>query len=301
MIKKMLKVSAIATFAAVMLNAASYNVQAEKDRMALRDYMMKKFSNPLKNRANFFPYSTDKELHDGSLVPVKNIEDFRLGTYAFAKNAKEQYDDIKEMPPYLDNIDAGEEIYNSNAAIKKCFPNPAIVQNYPMFDEKNGKVVTLTGAINECLKAAGQKPWKWTKGKIADLEAYFADKSHEAGKKVNIKISSKAAQAAYERGKKEYYSQRGYLKLSCANCHVQGSGKRVRAEYLSPLLGATTHFPVYRLKWQGLGTLERRIKGCEKNQGETPHKPSGQWTAEMLYFMAYMSNGLPIDGPDIRK
>jgi len=99
-------------------------------------------------------------------------------------------------------------------------------------------------------------PWKKTKGKITDLEAYFANASKEKGKKVHVVIDSKEAAAAYERGKKEYYSQRGYLKLSCATCHVQGAGQRVRNDYLSPLLGHTTHFPVYRLKWQGLGTME---------------------------------------------
>ena len=298
MIKKAIGLITVTAISAVVLNASSYNKQAEKDRLALKDYMAKKFSNPLKNRGEFFPYATDKELKNG-ILPVKNIDDLRHGTYAFDKIGKEQYDDLNEMAPYLDDIDEGEEIYNSNAAIKKCFPDPTIAGMYPMF--KDGKVVTITAAINSCLKKAGKKTWNWKKGKAAKLEAYFAAKTKEAGKKVDIKINSKAAMAAYERGKKEYYSQRGYLKLSCANCHVQGSGQRVRKEYLHPLYGATTHFPVYRLKWQGLGTLERRIGGCEKNQGETPHKPNTPWVAEMLYFMAYMSNGLPVDGPDIRK
>jgi len=129
----------------------------------------------------------------------------------------------------------------------------------------------------------------------------------EAEKQVNIKIESAEAEAAYERGKEAYYTQRGYLQLSCATCHVQGAGKRVRNESMSQLLGHTTHFPVFRLKWgakkveNGLGTLERRMVGCNKDQGEKPHSPTSKWMRELIYFMAYMSNGLPIDGPDIRK
>jgi len=172
---------------------------------------------------------------------------------------------------------------------------------YPKFDDKLEKVVTLTVAINDCLKANSEKPWGLKKGKMADLEAYFATVSTEAGKKVHIVIQSEAAAKAYEAGKKAYYSQRGYLKLSCATCHVQGTGKRVRNEYMSPLLGHTTHFPVYRLKWQGLGTLERRIEGCNKDEGENPHKVGSVWMSNVLYFMAYMSNEMPIDGPAIRK
>ncbi len=298
MIGNIIKTSVVLVIGTTMINAGSFNTQAEKDRKALVSYFMKKFSNPAKNKT-LFPYANSKDFEN--LMPVKKVEDFRLGSYAYNKEGRSQYDEINEMPPYEDNVDAGEELYNKTKGIKQCFPDPTIAGEYPKFDQKKGKVVTISVAIDNCLKANGQKPWKMTKGKIADLEAYFASKTKEAGKKVHITIPSKEAAEAYERGKKIYYSQRGYLKLSCATCHVQGAGNRVRREVLSPLLGHTTHFPVYRLKWQGLGTLERRIKGCEKNQGENPHKPGSQWMSEMLYFMAYMSNGLPVDGPDIRK
>ena len=136
---------------------------------------------------------------------------------------------------------------------------------------------------------------------MAMIEAFFGSKTGEAGKKVNIKIDSKDAAAAYERGKEYYYSQRGYLKLSCAECHVQGAGQRVRNEYMSPLLGHTTHFPVYRLEWQDLGTLEKRFEGCIKDQGQNPPKTSSKEMKELIYFSAYMSNGMPVDGPDVRK
>jgi len=281
-----------------LLSAGNFSAQADKDRKALQAYFEKKFGSE-KTASGYFPYSTKEELKNNYKWGIKGDE-FALGSYAFNKNGKAQYEEMKDMPPYEDAIDAGKELYEKTKGIKKCFPDPAIAGEYPKFDAKKG-VVTLTAAINNCLKANGEKPWKVTKGKMTDLEAYFANASKEKGKKVHVVIDSKEAAAAYERGKKEYYSQRGYLKLSCATCHVQGAGQRVRNEYLSPLFGHTTHFPVYRLKWQGLGTMERRIKGCEKNQGETPHKPGSKWQNEMIYFMSYMSNGLPVDGPDIRK
>jgi len=300
MVGKIAKLSVAVLLGASVLAAGSFNQQAEKDRKALTEYTIKKFANPVKNRGQYFPYASEDEVKNNIIGGLK-AEDFINGSYAYNKVGKSQYEELAEMPPYEDAIDEGEELYNKTKGIKKCFPDPAIAGEYPKFDEKKGQVVTLTGAINNCLVANGEKKWNPKKGKMAKLQAYFAAKSKEAGKKVHIVINSKAAAAAYEHGKKEYYSQRGYLKLSCANCHVQGAGERVRREYLSPLLGATTHFPVYRLKWQGLGTLERRLGGCNKNQGEQPHKPGSAWTRDMLYFMAYMSNGLPVNGPDVRK
>ncbi len=288
---------------ATFLSAGDFNAEAEKDRKALQEYMEKKFSD-LKGASTFFPYSTKDELEKNFIWGIKG-KDFTIGSYSFNKGGKSQYDEINEMPPYEDAIDEGKELYEKKFAngksFKDCYPDPAIAGDYPKFDNKSKTVITLTNSINSCLKDNGEKEWKKTKGKLAKLEAYFASTSKEKGKKVNIVIDSKEAAEAYERGKKEYYTQRGYLNLSCASCHVQGAGQRVRNEYMSPLLGQTTHFPVYRLKWEGLGTLERRLKGCEKDTGQNPHKPGTKWQNEVLYFVAYMSNGLPIDGPSVRK
>ena len=294
--KKIIASLLVGSFA--LLSANGFNAQADKDRKALQAYFEKKFADR-KNASSYFPYSTKDELDNNFKWGIKGDE-FRLGSYSFDKGGRAQHDEMMDMPPFEDNIDNGKELYEKTPGMKKCFPDPAVAGDYPKFVKGKG-VVTLSSAVVDCAKANKQKGWKLTKGKTADLEAYFANASKEKGKKVNIVIDSKEAAEAYERGKKEYYAQRGYLQLSCATCHVQGAGQRVRNEKLSPLFGHVTHFPVYRLKWQGLGTLERRIKGCNKNQGETPHKPGSAWTKEMLYFMGYMSNGLPVDGPDIRK
>jgi sulfur-oxidizing protein SoxA len=304
MVAKSFKISVALLAVAPLLYGGGFNQQAEKDREALKNYMLKKFANPAKDGATYFPYTTEDELKN-KMMPVKNAEDFRLGSYSYSKIGRAQYDEINEMPPYEDAVDEGKELYEkkfkNGKSFKDCFPNPTIAGDYPKFDDKSKEVVTITSAINSCLKENGMKPWNTKKGDMTKLQAYFAYASREAKKKVDVKIQNKDAMEAYERGKKIYYSQRGYLKLSCATCHVQGAGKRVRNEYLSPLIGHTTHFPVYRLKWEGLGTLERRIVGCERNQGEKPHKPNSRWMKDLIYFMGYMSNGLPVDGPDVRK
>ena len=306
MLLKIVKTSALVALTACTLSASSFNAQAEKDRIALVDYMEAKFEDPEKNKYTFFPYSTDDELKNNITKGIKH-QDFAIGNYAFSKQGKFSYDEIKEMPPYEDLVEAGEEIYNSNAALKACFPDVTIGGDYPYFDETKKEVVTLTSAINSCVTAAGEKKWGEKKGKMAHLQSYISYSTMEAEKKVNIKIDSAEAAAAYERGKEAYYTQRGYLQLSCATCHVQGAGQRVRNESMSQLLGHTTHFPVFRLKWgkdkveNGLGTLERRMTGCNKDQGENPHKANSKWMKELLYFMAYMSNGMNVDGPDVRK
>lgn len=305
MLLKLIKTSALISLTASVLSANAFNVQAEKDRKALIDYTTKKFSDPVKNQSAFFPYSTKDELKKMR----KNIpaEDFKDGTYAFDMIGKVSRDDQMEMPPFEDNVDNGEELYNKY--FTNCLKAP--VNNYPLFDEKAGKVVTLSGALMSCVKDAGldtltnkkgKKVWNYKGGKLANVEAYLAYQAQEDGKKVDIKINSASAAAAYERGKKEYYSQRGYLKLSCATCHVQGAGQRVRLQYMSPLLGHVTHFPVYRVGKGKLFTLEGRLGGCNRDEGENYklHKPGSTWANDILYFMSYMSNGMDI-ALDVRR
>jgi len=306
MLLNIVKSTALVAFTSCVLHAGEFNVQAEKDRIALGDYMVAKFKDAEKNKDKFFPYSTDDELKNNIKKDIP-LEDFSMGNYAFSIQGQFSYNEIKDMPPYEELIEQGEEIYNDNKALQKCFPDVTIAGEYPYFDETKKEVVSLTGAINECLVSAGQKKWNEKKGKMAFVQSYFAYSTTEAEKKVDMKITSADAAAAYERGKEFYYTQRGYLKLSCATCHVQGAGKRVRNESLSQLVGQTTHFPVYRLKWgkdkveNGLGTLERRMAGCVKDQGQVPPKTNSKEMKELLYFMAYMSNGMNVDGPDVRK
>jgi sulfur-oxidizing protein SoxA len=306
MLLNVVKSTVLVALTSCILHAGEFNAQAEKDRVALIDYTLAKFKDADKNRDTFFPYSNDDELKNNIKKGV-TFDELRMGNYAFSLQGQYSYNEIKEMPPYEELVEQGEELYNENKALQECFKDLTVGGDYPYFDEEKKEVVSLTGAINKCLTDAGQEAWNEKKGKMAFFQAYIMQQTQDAEKKVNIKIESADAAAAYERGKEYYYTQRGYLKLSCATCHVQGAGKRVRNESLSQLPGQTTHFPVYRLKWgkdkiaDGLGTLERRMEGCIKDQGQVPPKTNSQTMKELLYFMAYMSNGMNVDGPDVRK
>lgn len=311
MLLKIAKTTALIALTVSALNAADFNAQAEKDRIALVKYFEAKFEDPLKNRNTFFPYSTDDELKNNIMGGLKK-DDFSIGNYAYSKNGRASYDEIKEFPPTEEWIEVGEELYNKKFAngnsFANCFANPAETgAAYPMFDEKRKEVITLTVAINECLTNNGEKKWGTSKGKMAHLQSYFAASATEEEKVIDVKIESPEAAVAYEDGKEYYYSQKGYLKLNCANCHIQGAGQRVRNESLSQLLGQTSHFPVYRLKWgakkteNGLGTLERRMSGCIKDQGQVPPSNTSKEMRNLLFFMAYMNNGMKFDGPDFRK
>jgi L-cysteine S-thiosulfotransferase len=70
---------------------------------------------------------------------------------------------------------------------------------------------------------------------------------------------------------------------------------------LSPALGHTTGFPVYRAKWGTVGTLHRRFTGCNKQVRAKPFKAQGKEYSNLEYFLTNMSNGIELNGPSARK
>lgn len=232
-------------------------------------------------------------------------DDYINGVYALDKVSRDNWEAIEEFPPYEIDLEKGKKLFETpfknGKTYGSCFDNGGIGvrQNYPYFDTKQNKVITLELAINECRKANGEEPLKWKKGDIAKISAYMASTSR--GKKFDIKIPNEAAQKAYESGRQFFYAKRGQLNFSCADCHVYSSGMLLRSDILSPLMGQVTHFPVYRSKWGELGTLHRRYGGCNKQVRAKPFKAQGEEYRNLEYFHTYMSNGLEVNGPGARK
>ncbi|MCK5647733.1 MAG: sulfur oxidation c-type cytochrome SoxA, partial [Gammaproteobacteria bacterium] len=171
----------------------------------------------------------------------------------------------------------------------------------PHWDKKQAKVMTLALAINQCREANGEKPLKYKKGSINNILSYLSFESRGNKTQVVIPEGDAGAMAAFEDGKKFFYTRRGQLNFSCAACHVQNAGNQIRSEILSPALGQTTHFPVYRSKWGTVGTLHRRFTGCNKQVRAKPFKAQGEEYRNLEYFLTYMSNGLELNGPGARK
>jgi len=88
--------------------------------------------------------------------------------------------------------------------------------------------------------------------------------------------------------------------MACADCHKFYSGNLIRADLLSPALGHLTHFPVYRSKWGGLGTLHRRYGGCNKQVRAKPLKAQSREYRALEVYETYMATGIPIRVPSQR-
>jgi len=237
--------------------------------------------------------------------PKVKLEDFVNGPYSLDEDMRRQWREIEQFPPYEFSLEKGKELFARRFANGKnyadCFPNQGIGirQNYPYFDQKAGEVVTLELALNNCREANGEPPVSYLGEEMAALTAYMAFTSR--GKPFDIKIpDDPRALEAYQNGKRYFYSRRGQLNFSCATCHVQNPGERLRAEVLAPALGILNAMPIYRSEWGGMGTISRRLATCNSQVRSVPLEAQSQEYRDLEYYLSYLSNGLPISGPGAR-
>ncbi len=245
--------------------------------------------------------------------PKTEYADFNNGVYSINESFRQQWEAIEEFPPYEAYVEKGEEEWNkpfkNGKGYASCFGDDVskIRADYPRWDAQRGQVLTLEGELNRCRTENGEKKLKWKTGTLAYLSAYVSYEGR--GQKINIVIpDDPKAQAAYEQGKQFFYAKRGQLNLACADCHVYQSGQHIRADLLSPALGQTSGFPVFRAKWSGksksgdgMGTLHRRYGGCNKQVRAKPFKAQSEQYRNLEFFHTYMSNGLEWNGASYRK
>jgi len=237
--------------------------------------------------------------------PKVKFEDFVNGPYSMNEDMRKQWEEKEQFPPYEFALEAGKEMFatpfKNGKTYADCFANGGIGvrQNYPYFDEKEGKVVTLELALNKCREVNGEAAFSYVKEEMASLTAYMAYTSR--GKPFDIKIpNDPRALEAFEKGKEYFYTRRGQLNFSCASCHVQNPGERIRAEILAPALGILNAMPIYRSEWSGMGTISRRFTTCNSQIRGVPLEPQSEEYRDLEYYLSYVSNGLPISGPGAR-
>jgi sulfur-oxidizing protein SoxA len=232
--------------------------------------------------------------------------EFSNGVYAIDPIGRQNWEAMEEFPPYEPFVDEGKTLWETPFANGKtyadCFSNgPAQRKNYPNWDKKRGMVVTMELAINECREANGEKPLNYLKGELASLTAYMAKESR--GQIINVQVPTDDPKAleAYQKGKNFWLQRKGQFNLSCAHCHAQNAGRQLRSDVLSPALGHTASWPVYRGKWGNLGTLHRRFEGCNEQLRSKPLEPQSEEYRNLEYFLSVMNQGLPFNGPSSRK
>jgi sulfur-oxidizing protein SoxA len=232
-------------------------------------------------------------------------EDYIHGALAFEPDAMAQYRSIMEFPPFAGQMEKAERMwktpFNSGKTYADCLPNGGhmIAGDYPRFDGAKGRVVTLEDLVNECRAANGEEAYTPGDPRTMGLLSVYL-RALSNGMKMNIKVEGEGARKAFEDGKKSFYQRVGQLNFSCASCHVDNAGVRLRSEILSPAIGQATHWPVFRGGDQ-LVTLQGRFESCYRDIRHVPEAPGSARFNNLEYYLSYLSNGLALQSGVFRK
>lgn len=224
-----------------------------------------------------------------------------------------QWEEINHIPPYEPTVDEGMRLwttpFKNGKTFSSCFKNGGknIAQHYPYWDEKTQKVRSVEMDLLACMKMNDPAmAEKFSNLKDDGIRVRFAGLvgafySLSKGQKVQIDLSAPGALAAYEAGKKYWWSRRGQLNFSCASCHVQLAGKNLGGNQpLSAGLGHPLGWPAYRGLWERLELIHYRYQTCDSQARAKPNELLGEIYNNLQLYETYMSSGLPLTAPSYR-
>ena len=167
---------------------------------------------------------------------------------------------------------------------------------YPAFDAASDKPVALSKRINLCLQRhVKTAPLPAESDALLALESYVASLSRGLPIAPPLDPRLKPAQS---QGERLFNTRMGQLDFSCAQCHNQHAGGRLAGSVIPQ--GHATGYPIYRLEWQGMGSLQRRLRNCMTGVRAEPFAfGSDEFTAIELYLMQRAA-GMPIESPAVR-
>lgn len=191
---------------------------------------------------------------------------------------------------------------------QSCHHNPDTLQtsaaHYPRLktSDHNTRLVNLEDQINTCRLRSGQVPKSLEDDDTLSLSALLH--SLAKGQKIHVQPPEDAAglqrwQEELTQGAQLYITRIGRLNLACVHCHDGKVGTNLRAEVISP--GHPSGFPIYRLNWQNMGSIDRRLRACYSGVQAVLPSPGSQALRQLELYLKVRANGMPLDGPSIRR
>jgi L-cysteine S-thiosulfotransferase len=165
-------------------------------------------------------------------------------------------------------------------------------------------LINLEDQITACSARGGREAFKAEEDEVLALSALL----HNAAKglPIDIKVDVKAPaedaalwQSRLSRGTQLFSTRLGRINLACVHCHDQNVGRQMRLDVVSP--GHPTGFPIYRMSWQRLGSVERRLRACYSGVQAVLPAPGDADLRDLELYLKVRANGMLIDGPSVRR
>jgi sulfur-oxidizing protein SoxA len=232
--------------------------------------------------------------------------DQRRSTYEdMSRDTKAMQDDDTANPATLSVLD-GEALWNAKAgksgqSCADCHGDArssmkGVAARYPAFDETAKRAVNIEQRINLSRERNQQAPpFRYESAELLGLTAYIALQSR--GEPIAPPLDSRL-EPYRERGRALFDQRIGQLNLSCAQCHNDNWGKSLAGNLIPQ--AHPTGYPIYRLEWQSLGSLQRRLRNCMTGVRAEPFALGAVEFVELELFLMWRARGMPMESPGVR-
>jgi sulfur-oxidizing protein SoxA len=230
--------------------------------------------------------------------------DKRRSGYQDMGAALQKMQDDDSANPGMLFVQLGQQLWSkpAGAANKGCADCHSIADmkgvaaRYPAMLKGGDKPVDLEGRIRLCRTANQQaEPFAPESRDLLSLMAFVANQSRG----MPIAPPQDARLTPFrEQGGAIWARRQGQLNLSCAICHDDNAGKQLAGVTIPE--AHPTGYPIYRLEWQALGSLKRRLRNCLVGVRAEAYPYEALEYVALEVFLMDRAKGMIFESPGVR-
>ena len=174
-----------------------------------------------------------------------------------------------------------------------------VAAGFPRLHAASGRLFNLEDQVRHCRSERQQAPAPaFESDELLALTAVITQAS--SGMPLRSEpVPSRELLSHRLAGAALFQRRQGQLNLACTQCHDRQWGQRFYTDLLSQ--GQPNGYPLYRLEWQTLGSLERRLRSCYVGVRAEPPAYGDLALRQLSLYLNWRAEGLAIEMPAVRK
>ena len=240
---------------------------------------------------------------DASLA-LEASKDTRQSSYQLMTPENQAMQDDMNLNPALFWVMDGHSLWREksgkkNVSCASCHGESGqkmtgIATQFPKMQK--GKLQTLEGQINQCRTSQQEAPALAYESKdLLALTTFVATQSK--GLAIAIQETPQNRRDL-QQGRQLFNERMGQLNLSCAQCHQDRAGLKLGGSLIPQ--GHPTAYPIYRIEWQTMGSLQRRLRNCMSGVRAKQFEYGSTEMAQLELFLMWRARGMPLETPGVR-
>jgi sulfur-oxidizing protein SoxA len=233
------------------------------------------------------------------------LDQRRSGYADLGRETKAMQDDDMSNPGMLAVLE-GESLWKTKAGhagqtCADCHGDAktsmkGVAARYPAFDAKAGRPINLDQRINMCRTERQQaKPFAYESKELLALSAFVGLQSR--AEKITPPDDPRLTPFR-EAGRATYIRRQGQLNLACVHCHDDNWGRKLAGNIIPQ--AHPTGYPIYRLEWQSIGSLQRRLRNCLIGMRAEHYDYGAPEYVDLELYLMWRARGMPMETPAVR-